>query len=145
MLAGIIAIAMHPTASFADQRFIDGTCGEGSHIAEGAFGDDLTKRQSRFFCDAAAIISNNGDILVQFSQKEAHHNPSLAYAGRMSGDKDVMNVERVYFSPQNSATVSDGVCKFFYKDTMLTGIMCGVKIDETGRRTTAIVVFNSRH
>ena len=131
-LTTIFALLLQSTVAFADQQVIDGVCGSESHTAEGALGE-------------AAIISNNGDILVQFSQKESHHNPSLAYAGRMSSNKDIMNVERVYFAPQDYATVSDGACKFFYKNKALTGIMCGAKLDETGRRTTAIVTFDVEH
>jgi len=45
--------------------------------------------------------------------------------------------------PGQATTVSDGWCKFFFKNQQLSGIMCGMKVDETGRRTTAVVAFNA--
>ncbi|MFT8655951.1 MAG: hypothetical protein ABF785_04575 [Acetobacter papayae] len=143
-MLSMAALLLAPGISYATQSVVSGECGSGSHTAEGAFGEDLSKRQSRFYCDAAAIISENGQTLVQFSQKESHHNPYLGYAGKLSNDGNTMNVERIFFTPQDSAIVSEGMCKFFFKEKTLTGIMCGAKLDETGRRTTAIVTFDAK-
>jgi predicted aspartyl protease len=57
-------------------QFLDGTCAPSSHIAEGPLGTDLTKRQSRFYCNLATIIlfdNYKGHVLVQFGQKESSH------------------------------------------------------------------------
>jgi hypothetical protein len=54
-----------------------------------------------------------------------------------------MQVDSVYLSPGESTTVSDGACKFFFQNRHITGIVCGMKVDETGRRTTAVVTFNA--
>lgn len=36
-------------------QVLSGTCDPASHTAEGPLGTDLTKRQSRFYCDSAVI------------------------------------------------------------------------------------------
>ena len=41
-------------------------------------------------------------------------------------------------------TVSDGYCKFFVKDQKISSIVCGMKVDETGRRTVAVIGFEAR-
>lgn len=124
---------------------VNGTCAPSSHIAEGPRGADLTKRQSRFYCDAAVITFFNGykgHVMVQFAQKEAHHSPILSFAGSVDDDGIMMRVDHVYFVTGQPITVSDGWCKFFFKNRHMSGIFCGALIAETGRRTVASVVFN---
>ena len=124
---------------------VNGTCDPSSHTAEGPLGADLTKRQSRFYCDAAVITffdDYKGHVMVQFTQKEAHHSPILGFAGRVNDDGIMMRVDHVYFVTGQPTTVSDGWCKFFFKNRHMSGIFCGALIDETGRRTTATVAFN---
>jgi hypothetical protein len=49
---------------------VDGRCASSSHVAEGPLGADLTKRQSRFYCDSAVITffaDYKGHVMVQFA------------------------------------------------------------------------------
>lgn len=129
-----------------DVRVVGGACDASSHTAEGPLGSDLTKRQSRFFCDSAVITfldDHNSHVMIQFSQKESLHSPILGFAGRVEADGIMMTVDHVYLTPGQATTVSDGWCKFFFKNRQLSALMCGMKVDETGRRTTAVVVFNA--
>jgi hypothetical protein len=132
-------------AGSSDVQVINGTCGSSSHTAEGPLGSDLTKRQSRFYCDSAVITffgDYKGHVMVQFAQKESNHSPLLGFSGRLEDDGIMMQLDTVYLVPGQATTVSDGSCKFFFENRQLSGIMCGMKVDETGRRTTAVVVFN---
>ncbi len=128
-----------------DIEVVNGICAASSHTAEGPLGADLTKRQSRFYCDSAAITffdDYKGHVMVQFAQKKSNHSPILGFAGRVEDDGIMMVVDHVYLASGQATTVSDGWCKFFFKNRHMSGIFCGMKVDETGRRTTAAVVFN---
>lgn len=130
----------------SDIEIVSGTCGPSSHTAEGPLGADLTKRQSRFYCDSAVITffdDYKGHVLIQFAQKESHHGPILGFSGKVNDDGIMMSVDHVYLMAGVPTTVSDGACKFFFKNRRMSGIFCGMKVDETGRRTTAVVVFNA--
>jgi hypothetical protein len=88
---------------------VNGTCDPSSHTAEGPLGADLTKRQSRFYCDSAAITffdDYKGHVMVQFAQKESHHSPILGFAGRVEDDGIMMAVDHVYLAPGQATTVS---------------------------------------
>jgi hypothetical protein len=127
-----------------DIEVLNGICEPSSHTAEGPLGADLTKRQSRFYCDSAAITyfdDRKGHVMVQFAQKESHHSPILGFAGTVEDDGIMMPVDHVYLAPGQATTVSDGWCKFFFKGRHMSAIVCGMKVDETGRRTTAVVTF----
>jgi hypothetical protein len=150
-----VALTLTPVsiACAGNPEIIDGTCSPDSHTAEGPIDSDLTKRQSRFFCDSAVIVSYNdykGHLLVQFLEKEAHHPQIIGFAGRLfAGPLDnetVMKVEHAYLGGGGGKpiTVSDGYCRFYSKDQAISGIVCGMKVDETGRRTVAIVSFDAR-
>ena len=146
LLIGAFALAPASITSAGPFNVIDGICSQDSHTAEGQIDSDLTKRQSRFFCNAAIIINYNdykGHLLVQFAAKEASHSQLLAFAGRLDNE-NIMKVEHLYLGGAKPITVSDGYCKFFLKDQGISGIACGVKVDETGRRTVAIVGFDAR-
>ena len=138
-----------PTTIFAGQNnieIVEGQCSDTSHTAEGPIGSNLTNRQSRFFCDTAVIIfldKNKKHIQINFSQKESRHNQILGFAGRIDDEGIMLKLERVYLTPGIPTTVSDGWCKFFFKKPRLTSIFCGMKVDEVGRRTTAMVVFDT--
>jgi hypothetical protein len=128
----------------SDVQVVKGTCDSSSHTAEGPLGADLTKRQSRFYCDSAVITffdDYKGHMMLQFAQRESHHSPILGFAGRVEDNGIMMPVDHVYLAPGQATTVSDGLCKFFFKDRHMSGIVCGIKVDETGRRTTAVVTF----
>ena len=133
-------------AGISNLQIVKGTCDSSSHTAEGPLGIDLTKRQSRFFCDSAVITffdDYKGHEMVQFAQRESHHSPILGFAGRVEDDGIMMQVDTVYLVPGQAMKVSDGWCKFFSKNRQMSDIVCGMKVDETGRRTTAAVVFNA--
>jgi hypothetical protein len=133
-------------AGTSDIQFFNGTCDSSSHTTEGVLGSDLTKQQSRFYCNSAVITflhDYKGHVMVQFAQKESRHSPILAFAGRVEDDGVMMSVDHVYLVPGQATTVSDGSCKFFFKNQQVSGIFCGMKVDETGRRTVAAVVFTA--
>jgi hypothetical protein len=81
--------------------------------------------------------------MLHFAQKEAHQTPILGFAGRLENDGIMMQVEHVYFESGQPTTVSVGWCKFFFKRRKMDSIFCGIKVEETSRRTTAVVVFKA--
>lgn len=137
-------------AGVSNVQIVNGTCNSASNTAEGPLGSDLTKRQSRFNCNTAAITFFDdypGHVLINFSEKESQHSPFLGFAGRIEALKPgdvgtMMQVSNVYFATGQAIAVSDGWCKLFFKGQQLSGIGCGMKVDETGRRTVAIVTFD---
>jgi hypothetical protein len=144
LLAAVLALA--PSNALADDTtFVKGQCAPESHIAEGAIGEDLTKRQSRFFCDAAVVTyfsDNPKHVMIQFTESKSTHARQIGYAGMMN-DAEIMNVDKVYLESGRPSMVVDGYCKFFFKEKTISGISCGAKIDEDGRRTVPIVGFNA--
>lgn len=154
ILAFAAAVAVAPLMVSAAARAADpgsmnivrGTCDASSHTAEGPIDTDLSGRRSRFFCDTAVInmLSDyKGHVMVQFAQKESHHSPLLGFAGRLDDDGQMVTLQHVYLTPNVPTTVSEGYCKFFFKNRHMVGIFCGMKVDETGQRTTAIIAFNA--
>lgn len=148
-LAGM-GVTIPAYAGVSNIQIVNGTCDSKSNTAEGPLGSDLTKQQSRFYCDSAVFTFFDdypGHVLIDFSQKVSQHSPILGFAGRIEarqpGDAGtMMQVKSVYLRTGEATTVSDGWCKLFFKDQQLSGIGCGMKVDETGRRTVAVVVFN---
>lgn len=77
-------------------RFVNGICKD-AHTAEGPIGSDLTKRQSKFYCDSAVITffdDYKGHMMVQFTQKQANHSPILGFAGRVEDDGVMMLLQK---------------------------------------------------
>lgn len=154
ILSTILLVGMGFTipayAGVSNIQVVNGICSSSSNTAEGPLGSDLTKRQSRFYCDSAAITffdDYEGHVLIDFSQKESHHSPILGFAGRIETREPtdggtMMQVYSVYLGTGEATTASDGWCKLFFKNQQLSGIGCGIKVDETGRRTVAIVSFD---
>ena len=145
-IALALLVVVPARARASDIQVLQGKCDKSSHTAEGPIGADLTKRQSGFYCDSAVITffaDYKGHVMVQFAQKEAHHTPILAFSGRIEDDGIMMPLEKVYLTPGEPTTVSEGWCKFFFKGRNMSEIFCGMKVDETGRRTTAVVVFEA--
>jgi hypothetical protein len=143
--AALLLLAAPCSAELKDVHFIEGKCGKGSHIAEGRIGEDLTKRQSRFFCDYAVIAffdNNNQHIMVQFSESQSHNNILLGFAGIMSEDGQILYVSRVYLG-NKQIQVPEGYCKFFFKNKHMSGIACGAPVDEGDRRTVPVVEFHA--
>ena len=146
--ASVLITHFEASAQMPEPNDIDvviGNCQPTSHVAEGPIGTDLTKRQSRFFCNSASITffpNYKGHVMVQFAQKESNHGPMLGFSGKMDADGIIMDVERVYLTQGTPMPVSDGVCKFFFKNKHISGIFCGAKVDESGRRTSAVLAFD---
>jgi hypothetical protein len=133
------------TAAEGDLTIVKGQCAPESHIAEGAIGEDLTKRHSRFFCDSAVLTFFSDDpkhVMVQFADSKSHHARQIGYAGMMD-DEVMMNVRNVYLETGRPTPVAEGYCKFFFKEKNISGIACGAKVDEAGRRTVPVVSFNA--
>jgi hypothetical protein len=143
-----LCLAVHPSRGeeLTDMRAVDGRCEASSHIAEGPIGADLTKRQSRFFCDMMAVMAfgaNKDHTLIQFLQKQAHHGQIIGYAGLMAPGQNILIVDHVYLKEGEPTQVTEGYCKFFYQATRISGVSCGAKIDEDGRRTVPIITFEA--
>lgn len=138
--------ALAPSNAAADDTtIVKGQCTPESHIAEGAIGEDLTKRQSRFFCDAAVVTyfsDNPKHVMIQFAESKSTHARQIGYAGMMD-DVQIVNVGKVYLESGKPSTVVEGYCKFFFKEKNISGIACGAKIDEAGRRTVPVVSFKA--
>lgn len=149
MLIGIVSFfwTSHAEADGpTDIQVVKGKCNAQSHIAEGPIGADLTKRQSRYFCDVAIISffdRTSSHLMVQFSEKQSHHGAILGFAGTMDADGQVLEVDRVYLEPGKATPATDGACKFFFERKEMTSIVCGAKIDEGNRRTVPVVAFDA--
>jgi hypothetical protein len=142
-LAAVVAPAH---AQVSDMGGVGGTCDATSHLAEGAVGEDLTKRQSRFFCDIALFTKfedNPNHVLIQFTDRKSHYARTLGFGGLLADNGLVVN--HFFLEPGHPITPDFGVCKFFYKGKKMTGIWCASKIDdEQGRRTVVVVDFRIR-
>jgi|GEM_PF-1234637 len=126
-------------------EILKGQCLESSHVAAGLIGEDLTQKQSRFFCDSAIIMSFDNDgkhKLIQFVDSTSNHSRIIGYGGLMEDDV-ILTVRNVYLEIGRSSAASDGACKFFYADGRLSGLACGAQIDEGDRRTVPIVAFEA--
>jgi hypothetical protein len=55
VLLAAMGFANPAYAGASDVQVVNGTCDSSSHTAEGSLGSDLTKQQSRFYCDSAVI------------------------------------------------------------------------------------------
>jgi hypothetical protein len=78
----LAAVAATARAQISEMRGVDGTCDATSHIAEGVAGEDLTKRQSRFFCDIAMFThfeDNPDHIMIQFTDRKSHYGRILGF------------------------------------------------------------------
>lgn len=128
---------------FRDLTVLDGRCTPKSHVAERRIGTDLTKAQSRFFCDSVAIVPINGDprrVLLTFSEKRSHTRPQIGFAGYMP-EPDMIQVQRVYLQSGVAIAADDGACKLFRKQGRIDSLVCGAKIDQGDRRTVPVVAF----
>jgi hypothetical protein len=87
LAAALVAVGATAQAQPSDMRSVDGTCGPNSHVAEGKIGEDLTKRQSRFFCDVAAFTrfaDNPNHVMIQFTERRSHHVSILGFGGLLT-------------------------------------------------------------
>lgn len=145
LVAAMIAFSAAWSAHGAPKKIVDGICEDGSHIAEGPIGADLSSRRTRFFCDTLVMWRiGDGKILMQFAEKGAVHGRILGFAGRMDSPA-MMQVDHIYLEDGSPTVANDGVCKFFFEGTQkITSVMCAAKADEEGRRTVPVVVFKAR-
>ena len=128
---------------FPELTVFDGRCTPKNHVAEGRIGTDLTKAQSRFFCDSVAIVPISGDprhVLLTFSEKRSHTRPQIGFAGYMP-EPDMIQVQRVYLQSGVAIQADDGACKLFRKRGRIDSLVCGAKIDQGDRRTVPVVAF----
>jgi len=147
MVAALSAVS---TASHAapvkDIQILQGECGAQSHTAEGGVNDDLTKRQSRFFCDSAVISffdEQNRHILIQFSEKHSNHQRIIGYGGTMEADGKILDVDHIYLEPSKALPAQGGACKLFFAQRHMTDIVCGAQVIEGQQKTVAIVAFKA--
>ena len=133
-------------AEAADTQIIKGRCTAQSHVAEGRIQDDLTKRQSRFFCDAAVITvfdNNPNHVMVQFADSKSHHGRQIGFARIMESDGQILNVANVYLEPATPTPAISGFCKFFFEGKHMHSIACGARIEEGDRATVPVVTFEA--
>lgn len=130
---------------------VTGQCTKESHTAEGIIGDDLTKHQTRFYCDTVIVTfldHYNKHIRVQFFDSKSRRR-ELGFAGVMEDDGQIMDVVLIYLQPLNSTPATEGACQFvFEKPSMLEtlhlkSLFCGAKIDKAGRRSVQIIAFEA--
>jgi hypothetical protein len=125
---------------------VKGACGPESYIADGAIGDDLTERRSRFFCNMvdATVFSdtNNHHVMLSFVESKSNHAPQLAFGGWL--EDNTLTVNRVYLDTNGKPTPAlDGSrCLIALgKRGQVTEISCAASADEKGRRIEAVVAF----
>jgi hypothetical protein len=132
-------------------EIVSGQCDPISHIAEGASGEDLSKHESRVFCDVAVVGVFKDDpkhVLVRFVDSKS--DAVIVYAGMMK-DAEHMSVRSVDIESKEShqpIPVEEGDCRFFFNKRFLnekriSGIACGAKVVKSGRRTVPIVAFDA--
>lgn len=128
-----------------DMTVYNGVCTEQSHIAEGQQGEDLTKRQSRVYCDTAVLTrfpNNPRHVMINFAQKQSHTGQPIGFAGTLQPDGIMVQVDRVYLTPSVPLPVTDGACKLFTNGRQVTDVFCAAAIDTGQRRTSAILALH---
>jgi hypothetical protein len=132
-----------------DTTLIKGQCSAESHVAEGPIGADLTKHQSRFFCDAAVVTVFSDDpkhVMIQFADSKSNHARQIGYAGMMENEQ-ILNVHDVYLESGRPTPIVEGFCKLFFEakgmEKTISSIACGAKIDEADRRTVPVITFKA--
>jgi len=149
VLSALLVVAMlFSRPALSQISILNGECRDSSHTAEGPIGSDLTKRQSRFYCDSAVLTyfdDQIGHVMIQFAQKASGNAKILGFAGQVQTDGIMVWVDHVYLEQGQATAVDDGWCKFFKNDEKrkITGIACGMKRNKAGRRSTAIVEFHA--
>jgi hypothetical protein len=151
LLAGAAVLAIGGAAK-ADQpletTIIHGHCAGGSHSANGLVTDDLTQRESRYFCDSAIVESfgpsagHPNHMLIAFSDSHTTHS-LLSFGATMLDDQNSAEVSHVFLVPGVVTEVTEGGCKVYFEGEKVTGIFCGAKIDNGHHRDVRIVVFDA--
>lgn len=138
--------AQERTPAGAEPDFVRGHCIAQSHVAEGELGTDLTKRQSRVFCDTAVIVffaQQPGHVLLEFSERRSNSTAPIGFGGELEKDGINMTVRTLHLPAVAATPVDDGACKYFFKGRRLDGIGCVGVVDRDGRRTVADIAFNA--
>jgi hypothetical protein len=141
------AFPVQPQSDGIGYQIIQGKCDPSvSNVVEGPIDSTLTGQGLPFFCDMATVISfadHKGHVLVDFSQHGPQPIPLLGFGGTLDEDGVMMQVDNVYLSSSKGADVVEGVCKFFYQDQHISNIACGMRLDEGGHSTVAVVQFDA--
>jgi hypothetical protein len=112
---------------------------------------DLTRRQSRYFCDSVEIVQqSSGAVLIQSAEKRSHHAPPIGFSGTFT-EANIVTVERVYLQPGKAIKPNKGICRLFFRGGAVEGrakdvtsIACGAQIDQDDRRTVPVIAFEVR-
>ena len=113
-----------------------GQCMPTSHIAQGKKTEDLSKLESRYFCDQAIVGSEDGSddhVRITFKKDGQNISPVIAVIG-VKKDGDMIHLRDILMGSQR-AEVSDGACRFFYtKKRQMTDIVCSATFDQGEQR-----------
>ena len=141
--AGLASLSLAGSGHAQPPNIFTGTCGRESFIAEGPIGSDLTKRQSRFFCDSAVVTLDieQGRGLFQFAEKRSNATPGLGFSGPFSGER-TFSLDTVYFNSAEKEPAAEGLCGIeMGRGGKPSRIYCVVTSDHGGRRAVARVEF----
>lgn len=120
-----------------------GQCATTSHIAQGKKTEDLSKLESRYFCDQAIVGSEDGSddhVRITFKKDGQNISPVIAVIG-VKKDGDMIHLRDILLGSQR-AEVSDGACRFFYtKKRQMTDIVCSATFDQGEQRTVSVIAF----
>ena len=117
----------------------------GKSYCESPVGSDLTKGQSRFFCDMAilAFFDDSGrHVMVTFAEKSGADDRIVGFAGMIDDDGQIMSVHHVYLG-QDVHAVQEGYCRFFFEKGDMKSVACGTPVDCGSQRTVPVVVFEA--
>jgi hypothetical protein len=121
----------------------NGQCGVNSHIAQGRKSEDLSKLESRYFCDQAIVGSEDGTddhVRITFKKDGQTISPVIAVIG-VKKDGDMIHLRDILMGSQR-AEVNDGACRFFYtKKRQMTDIVCSATFDQGEQRTVSVIAF----
>jgi hypothetical protein len=146
LAAAIVALPM--AARAADTDIVTGQCIKGSHIAAGGVDEDLSKRETPFSCDRAVITfldQESKHVMVQFAMHSADHAMQLGFAGELEDNGQILDVDHVYIGTGSTDPLVPvgGQCNFFFKDTHMTRMICGARIEQGGKATVPVVAFEA--
>jgi hypothetical protein len=130
-------------AEFTPSGDYKGECSVRSHVAQGRKTDDLTKLDSRYFCDEAIVGSEDGSndhIRITFKKDDQSISPVIAVIG-VKKDGDMIHLRDILMGSLR-AEVNDGACRFFYsKKRQMTDIVCSATFDQEDQRTVSVIEF----
>jgi hypothetical protein len=133
-------VGAQPVANYK-MDLLTGSC-DGSHLAHGLVGSDLTKKQVPFACNTVMIkYFDDGNVEIHFFLKTGN-SKMFGFHGNLDASMRMMHVNMVYLAPDETTYVDNGECKLFYKDGDKNyQIFCGAVIDSDGERNVAVITF----